>query len=57
MLSVLAQVKQGLQSISKYGAQFNELHERIHSLSIELKRTQCRYYWQLKMMWCMIMKS
>lgn len=37
MLSVLAQVKQGLQSISKYGAQFNELNERIHSLSIELK--------------------
>ena len=37
ILSVLTQVKQGLQSISKYGTQFNELHERIHSLSIELK--------------------
>lgn len=37
MLSAIAQLKQGLQSISKFGSQFNELYERINSLSIELK--------------------
>ncbi len=37
VLSAIAQLKQGLQSISKFGSQFNELYERINSLSIELK--------------------
>jgi DNA repair protein RecN (Recombination protein N) len=37
ILSAIAQLKQGLQSISKFGSQFNELYERINSLSIELK--------------------
>lgn len=37
VLSAIAQLKQGLQSISKFGSQFNELYERVNSLSIELK--------------------
>jgi len=37
VLSAIAQLKQGLQSISKFGSQFNEFYERINSLSIELK--------------------
>ena len=37
VLSAIAQLKQGLQSISRFGSQFNELYERINSLSIELK--------------------
>ena len=36
-LSVLANVKQQLQSISKFGKQFNELFERLNSVVIELK--------------------
>jgi DNA repair protein RecN (Recombination protein N) len=35
--SALNQSKQALQSISKFGNQFNELFERIHTLSIDLK--------------------
>lgn len=37
IVSALALVKQQLQSISKFGKQFNELFERINSVSIELK--------------------
>jgi DNA repair protein RecN (Recombination protein N) len=37
LLSALAQVKQNLQGVSKFGKQFNELYERINSLTIELK--------------------
>lgn len=37
IVSALALVKQQLQSVSKFGKQFNELFERINSISIELK--------------------
>ena len=37
IVSALAIVKQQLQSVSKFGKQFNELFERINSVSIELK--------------------
>jgi DNA repair protein RecN (Recombination protein N) len=37
ILSALALVKQQLQSVSKFGKQFNELFERVNSVSIELK--------------------
>jgi DNA repair protein RecN (Recombination protein N) len=37
IVSSLALVKQQLQSVSKFGKQFNELYERINSVSIELK--------------------
>jgi DNA repair protein RecN (Recombination protein N) len=37
IISALASVKQQLQSVSKFGKQFNELYERINSVSIELK--------------------
>lgn len=37
ILSVLASIKQQLQSISKFGKQFNELYERLSSVTIELK--------------------
>ncbi|MFO0321323.1 MAG: DNA repair protein RecN [Bacteroidota bacterium] len=37
IISALNQSKQALQSISKFGNQFNDLFERINSLSIELK--------------------
>jgi DNA repair protein RecN (Recombination protein N) len=36
-VSALALVKQQLQSVSKFGKQFNELYERINSIIIELK--------------------
>ena len=37
MLSGLAQAKQNLQSLSKYGKNYNEFFERINSVYIELK--------------------
>jgi len=37
IVSALALVKQQLQSVSKFGKQFNELFERINSVTIELK--------------------
>lgn len=37
IISALALVKQQLQSVSKFGKQFNELFERVNSVSIELK--------------------
>ncbi len=37
IVSALAMVKQQLQSVSKFGKQFNELFERVNSVSIELK--------------------
>ena len=37
LLSALAAIKQQLQSVSKFGKQFNELYERINSVTIELK--------------------
>ena len=37
IVSALVLVKQQLQSVSKFGKQFNELFERINSVSIELK--------------------
>lgn len=37
IVSALALVKQQLQAVSKFGKQFNELFERINSVSIELK--------------------
>jgi DNA repair protein RecN (Recombination protein N) len=37
ILSALALVKQQLQSVSKFGKQFNELYERVNSVIIELK--------------------
>jgi DNA repair protein RecN (Recombination protein N) len=37
IIAALALVKQQLQSVSKFGKQFNELFERINSVSIELK--------------------
>jgi DNA repair protein RecN (Recombination protein N) len=37
IVSALAMVKQQLQSVSKFGKQFNELYERINSVTIELK--------------------
>lgn len=37
IVSALALVKQQLQSVSKFGKQFNELYERINSVTIELK--------------------
>ncbi|MBI3518927.1 MAG: DNA repair protein RecN [Bacteroidetes bacterium] len=37
ILSALALAKQQLQSVSKFGKQFNELFERINSVAIELK--------------------
>lgn len=37
LLSALSVIKQQLQSVSKFGKQFNELYERINSVSIELK--------------------
>lgn len=37
ILTAIAQAKQQLQSISKYGKQFQELYERLNSASIELK--------------------
>ncbi len=37
IVSALALVKQQLHSVSKFGKQFNELFERINSVSIELK--------------------
>ncbi len=37
IVSALALVKQQLQNVSKFGKQFNELFERINSVSIELK--------------------
>lgn len=37
IVSALAFVKQQLQAVSKFGKQFNELLERINSVSIELK--------------------
>ena len=37
IISALAIIKQQLQSVSKFGKQFNELYERINSVTIELK--------------------
>ena len=37
ILSAVSQIKQSLQSISKFGKEFNDLYERVNSLSIELK--------------------
>lgn len=37
LLSALTSIKQQLQSVSKFGKQFNELYERINSVCIELK--------------------
>ena len=37
ILSAVASIKQQLQSVSKFGKHFNELYERINSVSIELK--------------------
>jgi DNA repair protein RecN (Recombination protein N) len=37
IVSALTLVKQQLQSVSKFGKQFNELYERINSVTIELK--------------------
>lgn len=37
LLSALTAIKQQLQSVSKFGKQFNELYERVNSLTIELK--------------------
>ncbi len=37
IISALALVKQQLQSVSKFGKQFNELYERVNSVTIELK--------------------
>ncbi|MBL7935573.1 MAG: DNA repair protein RecN [Bacteroidia bacterium] len=37
IVSALALVKQQLQSVSKFGKQFNELFERVNSVTIELK--------------------
>lgn len=37
LLSAIAVIKQQLQSVSKFGKQFNELYERINSVAIELK--------------------
>lgn len=37
IISALTLVKQQLQSVSKFGKQFNELFERINSVTIELK--------------------
>lgn len=37
IVSALALVKQQLQAVSKFGKQFNELFERINSVTIELK--------------------
>lgn len=37
LLSALTAIKQQLQSVSKFGKQFNELFERVNSLTIELK--------------------
>lgn len=37
IISALALVKQQLQAVSKFGNQFNELFERVNSVSIELK--------------------
>ncbi|HRF99880.1 MAG TPA: DNA repair protein RecN [Bacteroidia bacterium] len=37
IISALALVKQQLQAVSKFGKQFNELFERVNSVSIELK--------------------
>jgi len=37
IVSALALVKQQLQAVSKFGKQFNELFERVNSVSIELK--------------------
>jgi len=37
IVSALALVKQQLQSVSKFGKQFNDLFERVNSVSIELK--------------------
>ena len=37
IISALALVKQQLQNVSKFGKQFNELYERINSVTIELK--------------------
>lgn len=37
LLSVLASIKQQLHSVAKFGKQFNELYERINSVTIELK--------------------
>jgi len=37
IVSALALVKQQLQAVSKFGSQFNELFERVNSVTIELK--------------------
>lgn len=37
VISSLALIKQQLQSVSKFGKQFNDLYERINSVNIELK--------------------
>lgn len=37
ILTAIAQIKQGIQSVSKFGKQFSDLYERINSVSIELK--------------------
>jgi DNA repair protein RecN (Recombination protein N) len=37
VLSVLTTIKQQLHSVSKFGKQFNDLYERINSVTIELK--------------------
>ena len=37
IVSALALVKQQLQGVSKFGKQFNELYERVNSVTIELK--------------------
>ncbi len=37
ILSAVSQLKQSLQSISKFGKDFSDLYERVNSLSIELK--------------------
>lgn len=37
ILAALSQVKQQLQGVSKFGTQFSELYNRVHSLTIELK--------------------
>jgi len=37
ILAALSQVKQQLQGVSKFGKQFSDLYNRVHSLTIELK--------------------
>jgi len=43
IVSALALVKQQLQTISKFGKHFNELFERVNSVTIELKELSKEY--------------